>query len=104
MLTALMAMIRMMEHSPNHVRFSFLLFILVLNLDIAKKKRNTLGNPTTTDADGFLVDVDVQETDDKGPQATREDKRRDVDQFFHSTTVRDVNGKKKSYRACKLCP
>jgi hypothetical protein len=56
-----------------------------------------------TDADGLLLDVDVQRIDEN-PAPTREDKRQDVDQFFHTAIERDVNGKSKKYRACKLCP
>ena len=48
------------------------------------------------------MDVDVQLVDDSPP--TREDKRQDVDNFFHTAIVRDVNGKSKKYRDCKLCP
>ena len=64
--------------------------------------RATLGNPVAVDADGLLMDVDVQAIDDNQP--TREDKRQDVDNFFCNAVVRDVNGKSKKYRACKLCP
>jgi hypothetical protein len=62
----------------------------------------TLGNPIAKDADGFLLDVDIQSIDDAG--SSREDKRRDVDKFFHPSTMNDVNGKQKKYRVCKLCP
>ena len=65
-------------------------------------KRATLGNPVAVDADGLLMDVDVQAIDDSLP--TREDKRQDVDHFFGIAVVKDVNGKSKKYRACKLCP
>lgn len=101
-----MTTIRIMEHSPDQVRFHSFSFILALDINIAKKKRDTLGSPTTTDADGFLVDADIQEIksiDHERPPATREEKCRDVNQFFHPAVVRDVNGKMKSYRACKLC-
>jgi hypothetical protein len=29
----------------------------------AKKKQTTLGNPVATDAEGFLMDIDIQEID-----------------------------------------
>jgi hypothetical protein len=67
-----------------------------------KTKCATLGNPVAVDADGLLMDVDVQSIDDSPP--TREDKRQDVDHFFRTAIVKDVNGKSKKYRACKLCP
>jgi hypothetical protein len=67
-----------------------------------KKKRTTLGNPTATDADGLLLDVDVQEIDERGQ--TREEKRQDVDQFFHPAVVTVVNGKQRKHCICKLCP
>ena len=67
-----------------------------------KTKRATLGNPVAVDADGLLMDVDVQSIDDS-PLA-REDRRKDVDHFFPTAIVKVVNGKSKKYRACKLCP
>ena len=45
-----------------------------------KKNRATLGNPVAVDADGLLMDVDVQSIDDSLP--TCEGKRQDVDHFF----------------------
>jgi hypothetical protein len=54
------------------------------------------------DADGLLLDVDVQSLDDNRP--TREDKRQDVDWFFRAAFMKEVNGKSKNVRACKLCP
>ena len=66
------------------------------------KKRATLGNPVAIDADGLLLDVDVQSINDNPP--TREDKRQDVNQFFHAAVVKEVNGKSKKYCVCKLCP
>jgi hypothetical protein len=69
---------------------------------LGKKKSVTLGNPQATDADGLLIDVDVQLVNDN--PSTYEDKRQDVDNFFRATIVKDVNGKSKKYRVCKLCP
>ncbi len=68
---------------------------------LGKKKMATLGNPQAVDADGLLVDVDVQQVNDN--PTTREDKWQDVDQFFHPSVIKDVNGKSKKYRMCKLC-
>lgn len=48
------------------------------------------------------MDVDVQSIDDSPP--TREDKRKDIDRFFRIAVTKNVNGKSKKYRACKLCP
>ena len=73
----------------------------------AKKKgpSGTLGNPVTVDDDGLLVDVDIQEIDiDDAPRTTREDKRQDVDRFFLGARIRDMNGKSRKYRLCKICP
>ena len=67
-----------------------------------KKKCTTLGNPVAVDADGLLVDVDVQPIDNAPP--TCEDKHQDVDHFFQAAVVKDVKGKPKKYRDCKLCP
>jgi hypothetical protein len=87
-------------------RCTFLLYYVrcdqLLNAITAKKKRTTLGNPVATDAEGFLMDIDVQEID--GDVVTHEEKRRDVDQFFQPAIIKDVNGKQKKYRICKLCP
>ena len=66
------------------------------------KERPSLGNPTVVDKDGLLVDVDVQPVDDI--PATREDRRQDVDHFFRAAVIKDVKGKSKKYRPCKLCP
>ena len=69
--------------------------MLFFNMDIAKKKKcTTLGNPTVTDADGLLLDVNVQEISDGGQ--TCKEKWWDVEQFFHPAVVKLVNGKQKS--------
>jgi hypothetical protein len=47
------------------------------------------------------MDVDVHPIDDSPP--THDDKRQDVDHFFGTAIVKDVNGKLKKYRTCKLC-
>ncbi|KAM6501757.1 hypothetical protein JOM56_001734 [Amanita muscaria] len=52
-----------------------------------KKKRSTLGNPDAKDDQGLLLDVEVQSIEHA---PCREDKRRDVDQFFHRPLVREV--------------
>ena len=62
----------------------------------------TLGNPVAVDADGLLMDVDVQAINDNLP--TCKDKQQDVDHFFCIAVAKDVNGKSKKYCACKLCP
>jgi hypothetical protein len=65
----------------------------------------TLGNPVAVDDDGLLVDVDVQSIDDnEAPRTTREDKRQDVDHFFLAAEFKDMKGKSKKYRLCKVCP
>ena len=70
-----------------------------------KKKnasRATLRNPQAVDADGLLMDVDVQPANDN--LSTREDKRQDVDHFFSPAFDKTVKGKVKKYRSCKICP
>jgi hypothetical protein len=62
----------------------------------------SLGNPTDVDSDGLLTDIVVQPVDDVTP--TLEDKRRDIDQFFHPPVLNVVNGRTKKYSCCKLCP
>jgi hypothetical protein len=66
-----------------------------------KKKSTTLGNPQAIDADGLLMNADVQLVNDHS--STREDKRQDVDQFFRTACVKEVNGVSKRYCMCKIC-
>lgn len=73
----------------------------ILIIVIAKKKHGSLGNLAAVDDEGSLLDVEVQQTD-KDP-STREDKRHNVDQFFHTLVEKDIGGKKKMLCACKLC-
>ena len=66
-----------------------------------KKKKATLGNPQAVNADGLLVDIDVQEVNDTPSMC--EDKRQDVDHFFHTAIVKEVSSKSKNYHTCKSC-
>jgi hypothetical protein len=75
---------------------------LVLIIIIAKKKHGSLGNPLAVDEEGLLLDVEVQMVDKDPP--TREDKRRDVDQFFHPPVDKEIDGKIKKMCLCKVCP
>jgi hypothetical protein len=68
----------------------------------SKKTRRSLGNPMDVDSDGLLVDVDVQPIDDS--RQSREDKRRDINEFFHPAVAKDIQGIAKKYSTCKLCP
>lgn len=87
----------------HDVRFEFVRVIcLVLIIVVAKKKHGSLGNPVAIDEEGLLLDVEVQQTNES--QSTREDKRRDVDQFFHAPVEKEIGGKKKRFCLCKLCP
>ncbi|KAG6883266.1 hypothetical protein C0992_009256, partial [Termitomyces sp. T32_za158] len=67
-----------------------------------KKPRFSLGNPTMVDDDGLLVDVNIQSIEED--KEKREDKRRDIDHFFREPSIRQLNGKEKSYCICKICP
>lgn len=68
-------------------------------------KTASLCNPGAIDEDGLLADVDVQSIDDVPPtRSMREDKRRDVDHFFHAAFTKVVDGKSKRYCTCKPCP
>jgi hypothetical protein len=69
---------------------------------LGKKKNATLGNPWAINTDGLLVDVNVQEVDDT--PSTCEDKQLDMDHFFPTAVVKEVNGKSKKYRTCKSYP
>jgi hypothetical protein len=70
-----------------------------------KARSGTLGNPVAVDDDGLLIDVDVQSVDDDHrATVTRVDKRQDVDHFFLGAVFKDMNGKSKKYRLCKICP
>jgi hypothetical protein len=79
-------------------------FPITIPVNTVKKKCPTVGNPTAVDKDGFLLDIDVQDINDDLDVPSREDKRRDVDEFFEPAVVKEVNGKQKKYCACKLCP
>lgn len=70
---------------------------------LAAKTRASLGNPIDVDSDGLLVDVDVQPIDDSEKSGDLEDKRRDINEFFHPAVVRVNNGIGKKYSTCKLC-
>ncbi|KAG6893926.1 hypothetical protein C0993_012693, partial [Termitomyces sp. T159_Od127] len=67
-----------------------------------KKLRISLGNPTAVGNDGFLADINIQPIEEE--KEKREDKRRDVNHFFHEPSVRQLNGKEKSCCVCKICP
>lgn len=68
----------------------------------AKKTRASLGNPVDIDDEGLLADIEVQPIDDIVP--TREDKRRDINEFFKLPVSKVVDGKEKKYCSCKRCP
>ena len=51
---------------------------------------------------GLLIDVDIQSVNDNS--SSHEDKRQDVDNFFHASVMKEVNGKSKRYCRCKICP
>jgi hypothetical protein len=68
---------------------------------IAKKKCVTLSNLVDEDKDDFLLNIDVQSIHKDAP--TQEDKWCDVNEFFHATIMKDINGKMKKYCTCKLC-
>jgi hypothetical protein len=73
-----------------------------LNFGTAKRPRPSNGNPSELDEEGFLKDLNVQSPKDATP--TREDKRRDVDMFFHPPVDKSINGTTKKYCVCKVCP
>ncbi|KAG6862642.1 hypothetical protein C0993_002258, partial [Termitomyces sp. T159_Od127] len=55
-----------------------------------KKMRVSLGNLMALGDDGFLADIDVQLIRDEEPEAElHEDKRRDIDQFFHQPVMKE---------------
>ncbi|KAG6869575.1 hypothetical protein C0993_006788, partial [Termitomyces sp. T159_Od127] len=58
--------------------------------------RVSLGNPMALGNDGFLADIDVQLIRDEEPEAELcEDKRHDIDQFFHQPVTKEIKGKEK---------
>jgi hypothetical protein len=71
------------------------------NVITGKTKHATLDNPVAIDADGLLMDVDVQLVNDN--PSSCEDKHQDVDHFFCPAVVKNVNRKSKKYCACKSC-
>ncbi|KAG6888671.1 hypothetical protein C0992_007878 [Termitomyces sp. T32_za158] len=60
-----------------------------------KKARISLGNPTAMDDNGYLVDINVQSIVEE--QELREDKRRDIDWFFHQPIMKEINGRQKNF-------
>jgi hypothetical protein len=90
----------MKSECQNQVIYLVMMSFLVTNDVVAKKKRVALANPDDKDEDGLLRDVEVQSLD-KAP--SHEEKRRDVDQFFHSAILMEHKGKMKKCRTCKLC-
>ena len=69
-----------------------------------KKKnasRATLGNPQAVNADGLLMDVNVQPVNNN--LSMHEDKRQDVDHIFSPAFNKTVKGKVKKYQSCKIC-
>jgi hypothetical protein len=63
--------------------------------------RVSLGNPVDVDKDGLLVDIEVHPIEEDPPA---QDKRRDIDQFFHPAVLKSIGDKIKKYSMCKLCP
>lgn len=82
---------------------------VVIGDDVAEKTKRpsapggTLGNPLAVDDDGLLIDVDVQSVDDDH-RPTRGEKRQDVDHFFQDAIFKDMKGKSRKYRLCRICP
>jgi hypothetical protein len=74
----------------------------LLNIVADKNTRTPLGKPADIDSHRLFTDVVVQPVNEDTP--THEDKRRDIDQFFHPAILKWVNGKMKKYSGCKLCP
>jgi hypothetical protein len=59
--------------------------------------------PDPIDSEGFLADIDVQSV--KASGSSREDKSRDIEEFFGAPVDRmGANGSSKKHRMCKLCP
>lgn len=55
------------------------------------------------DGDGILADIDVQPISDPG--LAREDKTRDIDEFFGTPFEHaGTKGTMKKHRRCKVCP
>jgi hypothetical protein len=80
--------------------FSHLLYTLLITIYLAKRPRY---DPDVVDSEGLLEDVDVQSVRNAG--TSREDKSRDIDEFFEAPVERlGKNGVTKKYRKCKTCP
>ena len=72
-------------------------------ITIGKTNSTSLGNPDAVDADGLLMDVDVQPITENNTKS-REDRTQDIKEFFHPTFEKTVQGKSKKFRKCKKCP
>ncbi|KAG6895056.1 hypothetical protein C0992_003343 [Termitomyces sp. T32_za158] len=74
--------------------------IMALGTDFVitvKKTRVSLGSPTAMNKDGFLADITVQSIEEETAE-THEEKRRDIDQFFHPPVTKKVNQKEKNHK------
>jgi hypothetical protein len=70
---------------------------------VRRRKAPAIDHDTEVDNDGILADINVQPVTDSGP--SREDKTRDIDQFFGNLFERTgTNGSVKKHRKCKVCP
>jgi len=78
-------------------------FVAYLMISAKRARRATVIDHEDVDSEGILVDVDVQSIADSGP--TREDKMRDIDEFFGKPFEHaGANGTVKKHRKCKACP
>lgn len=69
------------------------------------RRKNAAKAQEDVDEDGILADIDVQPIIDESTSPTREDRTRDIDQFFSQPfESTHANGKVKKHRKCKVCP
>ena len=91
--------------TPNQSQVSpceIVVQLLLISSTAKRRCRPTLGNPDDRDADGMLIDVDVQSIDD-ATALSNEEKWWDIDEFFKAAVTRCVEGKSQKYHACKIC-
>ena len=94
-----------LEDEDIRRKFSNMPSIIILIIVVAKKKHSLLGNPGAVNKDGLLLDIDVQDLQVTNKDLpTREDKRHDVDNFFHAPVEKEIGGRKRKLCICKLSP
>lgn len=88
------------------IQYFNLLILLPLSFTVKKRARGLVPSvePTETDSDGILLDIDVLSIDASGHGLSLQERGRDLDEFWdHVISKAGPDGKMRKYRRCKLC-